>query len=180
MSALARLSMVTVVGMIFAGASAQAQAPGLAVDQKSCEAFVQNFYDWYWNPIAAQAELPGFDPKSKHSLDDVLTRKPRVLTPELSRLLKGDEDTTRFSGGAATLAFDPFLNGPNPHGQFRVNRVTVSGDRCWATVDAGHLQVELKRSKDGWLIANFIYSFYYQNGVKRDIPDDDLLHLLRG
>jgi hypothetical protein len=140
-------------------------------DKESCQFFVQNFYDWYWNSYADQADMPGLVGRS---LADVVKRKPPVLDPELLKLLK-----YRVHGGrTGSLDFDPFLNSNSPHGKYMVSKVLVSGDTCRATIDAGHEIAALKRAGLSWVFVDFHYSYYYDDGSKQDIPDADLILML--
>lgn len=142
-------------------------------EAQSCQAFVQKFYDWYWNSVADQADQAGFHPT--RTLDDVVKLKPPVLGPELLKLLKRE---ARTSGGIGGLGIDPFLSGPLPHGRYTVSEVFVGGDGCRATIPAGHEIAELRKAGAGWVFVDFHYSFYYQDGTKRQIPDADLIELL--
>lgn len=140
-------------------------------DRQSCQAFVQKFYDWYWNPFADQADMPGL---RGHTVVDVLKLNPPVLDPNLLKLLKREER----GGRAGSLDFDPFLNSNAPHGKYVVSKVEVSGDFCRAIIDAGHEVAALKKAGSSWLFVDFRYSYYFDNGTKRTIPDTDLIQLL--
>jgi hypothetical protein len=39
-------------------------------DEQSCRAFVQKFYDWYWNQFADDADDPKFNSRKLHSYGD--------------------------------------------------------------------------------------------------------------
>jgi hypothetical protein len=153
------------------GALKSAAAQAAKDDQQSCQDFVQKFYDWYWNPFAEQADMAGLH---GHTVGEVLQLKPPVLGPELLKLLKRE---TR-GGGVESLDFDPFLNSNAPHGKYMVSKVAVSGDWCRATIDAGHEIAALKKLGASWVFVDFHYSYYYEDGTKRNIPDADLILLL--
>jgi len=155
------------------GASRGAVAQSEDSEQQSCRAFVQKFYDWYWNPEADQADQPGFH--QTHTPADVVKMKPPVLAPNLLRLLKS---AARLPGGIAGMEFDPFLSGPDPRGKYTVGQVAVSGDECRATLPAGHVVAEVKKAGGSWVFANFHYSFYYKDGTKEDVPDTELIQML--
>ena len=149
----------------------QASAQAAADDQQSCRAFVQKFYDWYWNSDAGQADMPGL---RSHTLVEVLKLKPPVLGPNLLKLLKREAR----EGQTGNLGFDPFLNSNGPHSKYLVSKVEVSGDVCRATIDAGHEIAALKKSGPNWVFVDFHYSYYYDDGSKRATPDADLIQLL--
>jgi hypothetical protein len=158
--------------LMFAYFGAQrASAQTLNRDQQSCKAFVQKFYDWYWNPYAEQADMPGLH---VHTLADVLKLKPPVLGPDLLKLFKHEMRGGRID----SLDFDPFLNSNSPHGKYMVSNVESSGDLCRATIDAGHEIAKLKKAGSSWALVDFHYSYYYSDGTRRAIPDADLIQLL--
>lgn len=148
---------------------ANAQAP--QDDKQSCQDFVQKFYDWYWNSLADQKDMPGL---RAHSLQEVIKLKPPVLSPDLLRLLKKEVR----AGGIGKLDMDPFLANDTPHGKYTVSKVEITGDYCRATIDAGHEIAALKKSGPSWVFADFHYSYFYEDGTKRDLPDTDLISLL--
>jgi len=140
---------------------------------------VQKFYDWYWNQFADKANDLNFDLHKLHWYDDALRLKPPVLSPELIRLIKKDEDESKAAGGdIVNLDFDPFLNSQDAQGKYVVGRVVIARDRCRATLAAGHMDAELQKSGSIWLFVNFHYSYYSEDGKKKEFPNDDLLHIL--
>jgi len=164
----------------------QAQAPNHAqdraqasTDQQSCRSFVQDFYDWYWNQFAGKTDDPAFTPKSLHRLDEVLQRKPPILSLELVRLLKGDRRAGKNKeGDRAALDFDPFLNSKAPRGPYHVATLSVAGDQCRAVMNKGHVIANLVKAESTWIFVNFQYSYFYDDGSKMQLPDNDLIHIL--
>jgi hypothetical protein len=142
-------------------------------DEQSCRAFVQKFYDWYWNQSSGTAN------EMSHEDDEVPALKPAVLSPELIRLLKRDEAQAKASGTYAYLDFDPFLNSQDPDGKYNVVRVTVKGGVCRAKLSQRGIVAEVRRSGPSWVFSNFYYySFYSEDGRKKGTLDDDLIHTL--
>ena len=113
--------------------------------EKSCHAFVQGFYSWYF----------------RHG-DEGRALKRYAFSPELGRLLRKDEK-------AGAIDFDRFLatNG-DAFERYVVGKATLKGNTCWVEV---YGIASRKRSekpvvipevmyKDGrWLFANFHYSW---------------------
>jgi hypothetical protein len=145
-------------------------------EEASCHGFVQKFYDWYWNQFADKADAQNLNP---HSIEDVLKLRPSVLSPELARLIKKEEDAMRATGQIGNLDFDPFLNGQDMSEKFLVTRVHVSNGVCRTTVKgSSEVRPELKKSGSTWIFVNFHYSFYSEDGMKKMLPDNDLIHIL--
>jgi len=142
-------------------------------DEKSCRAFVQKFYDWYWNQSSGNTDA------EQQGDDKVPALKPAVLSPELIRLMKRDEARSIAAGGYANLDFDPFLNSQDPHGKYDVVQVTVHGGVCRAKLSQLDIVAEANRSAPGWVFSNFYYSYYSEDGRKKEAPDDDLVHILK-
>jgi|HubBroStandDraft_1064217.scaffolds.fasta_scaffold262458_2 hypothetical protein len=145
-------------------------------DERSCRAFVQKFYDWYWNQSSGNADA------EQQGDDKVPALKPAVLSPELIRLMKRDEARAKASGTYANLDFDPFLNSQDPDGKYNVVRVTVKGGVCRAKLSQRDIVAEARRSGPGWVFSNFYYPNYSEDGHKIKAPDDDpddLIHILR-
>src|SRR5579863_3041088 len=173
------LAAMAVVALISAPTSlAQAQSP--ALDEASCRGFVQGFYDSYWNRYAGKLAGPKKDPNFHFpGIEEVLARNPPALSRQLIDLIRKDEKQSRESNEVGNLDFDPFLNSQDPEGIHRVSRVELRGDVCTATVDRAHTVAELKRNAPGWLFVNFHYSYFKPDGKTKDVPDDDLLHILQ-
>lgn len=74
--------------------------------QRSAQAFVQGFYDWYI-PIAQTNN-------SRPPFNIVLQNKPYLLSPELFRALEKDSEASAKSTDLVGLDFDPFLNSQDP------------------------------------------------------------------
>ncbi len=155
----------------------EANLPSL--EERSCQQFVQKFYDWYWNQFADKADDLNFDLRKLHSVRDVLRRRPAVLNLELDRLLEDEEKQMEATREIGNLDFDPFLNSQDPRGKYLVERVAIASDSCLVTIDQGHEVAELKKSGSSWLFVNFRYSYYSVDGKKRESPDDDLIDILK-
>jgi len=140
-------------------------------DKQSCRAFVQKFYDWYWN------QSSGTTNEMSHEDDEVPALKPAVLSPELIRLLKRDEAQSIAVDGYANIDSDPFLNSQDPDGKYDVVQVTVHGGVCRAKLSQRDIVAEVKRSGAGWVFSNFYY-FYYDDQRKKKELVDDLVHSL--
>jgi hypothetical protein len=151
--------------------------PESSAQEQSCQAFVQKFYDWYWNQFADWADDPKFDHRKLHWYNDALKRKPPVLSQELIRLIKKDQECEKEAKGICNLDFDPFLNSQAARGKYLVNGVTFTSARCKATIENGHEVAELVKSGSSWEFVNFHYSFLSEDG-KKFSPDDDLVHIL--
>jgi Protein of unknown function (DUF3828) len=154
-----------------------AESP-LTPDEQSCKAFVQDFYDWYWNQFADRANDPNFDVRRLHSYPDVVRRHPPILSSGLFKLIKRDQRTSEATQSVGVLDFDPFLNTQDPEGKYLVNHVTISNGQCEAEIDHAHLISDLTRSGSTWVFTNFHYSFYSEDGKAKAAPDDDLIDML--
>lgn len=142
-------------------------------DEQSCRAFVQKFYDWYWN------QTSGNTTAKSHDYDDALALKPAVLSPELIRLIKRDDARAIAAGGIANLDFDPFLNSQDPEGKYDVVRVTVNHGVCRSELSQRDIVAVAKTSGPGWVFSNFYYSFFSEDRRKKEAPDDNLVRILR-
>jgi len=151
--------------------------PEPSARERSCQAFVQKFYDWYWNQLADRADNPDFDLRQLHVYDDALRVKPPVLSRQLVKLIKKDRECNKREHGICNLDFDPFLNSQDARGKYLVNSVTLTSAGCMATIENGHEVVELVKSGSSWEFVNFHYSFLSEDG-KKFSPDDDLVHIL--
>jgi hypothetical protein len=160
------------------GAPPQAKMRPSSAGEESCKAFVQNFYDWYWNRFADQADRLWFDPKKEPNVWTVLERKPNLLGPELRRLLTREDKQTRATHEIGNLGFDPFFGNQDPQGKYLVGGVIVRGDRCDAGIVGQHVIPQLEKSGSTWVFVNFRYSFYSEDGKTKEFPDDDLVHIL--
>jgi len=154
-----------------------ATSPEPSLQEQSCQAFVQKFYDWYWNQFADRADDSNFDVSQLHVYDDALQVKPPVLSRQLVLLFKKDRECNKREQGICNLDFDPFLNSQDARGKYLVNRVTLANDRCLATIENGHEVTELVKSGSSWRFVNFHYSFLSEDGRKMS-PDDDLVRIL--
>jgi len=157
--------------------SQRTEARALNADEESCKAVVQKFYDWYWNRFADQAEKPGFNLQRLPSAEDVLRLKPPVLDRALQQLLQNEEDEMRRTHEIGNLDFDPFLNTQDAQGEYTVNGVDVTKDRCAVRIERGHLTAELEKVGTSWIFTNFDYRFVSEDG-KQIAPDDNLVHIL--
>lgn len=149
-----------------------------ASDEQSCRAFVQKFYDWYWNQFADKADNPSFDEHQLHGYHEVVRLHPPVLSLELIRLFKRDERLSKAAHGIANLDFDPFLNSQDPEGKYLVISATAVNGQCQAHIERGHLAAELKKFGSTWIFTNFHYSFYTDDGKTKEAPDADMVQIL--
>jgi hypothetical protein len=154
--------------------------PSPTADRQSCQAFVQDFYDWYWNRYAERAKSLGFDLHTLPNVETVLARKPSVLSPELSQLIADDRKKMLATHQSGKLDFDPFWGNQDAQGKYVVGRVSVTGDRCKARVEQGDETVELQRSGSSWVFVNIYYCFAaYDPTAERKCPDNDLVQILK-
>jgi len=141
----------------------------LSKDEASCRAFVQQFYDWYLSSSAVWY--------------CVAKLKPQVLSPELFRLLKKEDNTQTACKCIDHLDADPFVNSQDPDSKYIVEHVAIVNGRCDATVRGNNggseVRPELTRTSTGWVFINFHYSFYSKDGKRKLFPDDDLVRMLK-
>ncbi len=139
-------------------------------EETSCREFVQQFYDWYLN--------------SDSRWYDVAKLNPKVLSAELFKLLRKEDQTQETCKCIDHLDSDPFLNSQDPDRKYVVKTVKVASGRCSTTVkgageDAAEVRPELMRTSAGWVFVNFHYSFYSENGQRKLSPDNDLINMLK-
>lgn len=141
----------------------------LSKDEASCRAFVQQFYDWYLGRSAVWYS--------------VAKLKPQILSPELLKLLKKEDDTQTTCRCIDHLNFDPFVNSQDPDPEYIVEHVAVVNGRCNAIVKGtsgvSEVRPELTWTSTGWVFINFHYSFYSEDGKRKLFPDDDLVQMLK-
>ena len=70
------------------------------------------------------------------------------------------------------------MNSQDPQGKYVARRVVIDGDNCRAKIDGGSEIAELRKSGSSWLFVNFRYSYYSEDGKRKESPDDDLVHIL--
>lgn len=157
------------------GPLAVSNAQGSGAAEQSCRAFVQKFYDGYWNQYLPKLKDADF---SLPGTDAVLRARPPVLSQELIDLIVKDEKRSKETGDVGNLDFDPFLNSQDPQGRYLVTKVEVADTTCKATLSRAHTVAELKASGASWIFVNFHYSYFTPAG-KKDAPDADLLQILR-
>ena len=150
-------------------------------EEQSCKAFVQGFYDWYWNRFAARADDLNFDLRKLPNVETVLRRKPAVLSPELHRLLANEEKQMKITHEIGNLDFDPFWGNQDAQGKYLVDQITVADGQCRARVKQGNQGnefVELKKAGSAWVFANIYYCFSPKAGGK-NCPDSNLIEILK-
>ena len=137
--------------------------PDDSPNNKSCRAFVREFYDWY----------AGTDGKSRRT-KDVVEYRSSSLSPELFRDLKEEEEIqARTSDEITGLDFDPIVGSQDGGDSFVVGDVTNKDDHY--LVDVYGIDQNIKRKgpgikrkspgvtaelilKDGqWIFVNFHY-----------------------
>jgi hypothetical protein len=122
---------------------------------------VQNFYDWYENPVGSVADHK----LGQLSSDDAIQLKPGLFSDVLLNLLQEDREAqAKAKGDIVGLDFDPFFNSQDPSPKFTVQSVHINGDHCRAGVrgvDAGQLredvEPELRAEAGRWVFVNFHY-----------------------
>jgi hypothetical protein len=141
-------------------------------DERSCQEFVQGFYDWYINSHLSESHGVAWY--------DVPRLRPHSLSLELSNLLKKeDADQVKYQG-IIHLDADPFLNSQDPSLKYSVESVAITNGRCLAVVKgSSEVRPELLQNSAGWAFTNFHYSFYSEDGKRKSYPDDDLIHMLK-
>ena len=179
-----RVAQLMTLGSVFAffatNAYAQPATPAAVnADEQSCRKFVQDFYDWYWNQFADDADKPSFDMRREHDYHQVVRLHPPVLSPELIELIKKDEKCSKRSQGICNLDFDPFWGNQDAQGKYTVGRVVVKGDRCDVKIVGQQVAPELGKSGSKWLFTNFHYPFYSEDGKTMEAPDSDLVQILK-
>ena len=92
------------------------QVDAAPLDAQSVRSFVQSFYTWYASGVHDVSPL-----------EVVLAKRPSVLSPELFRALKADDDAQRkVPDDIVGLDFDPFLNSQEQAGRYTVGAITMS------------------------------------------------------
>lgn len=144
-------------------------------EELSCQAFVQEFYDWY---ISRDVQYEK-SRKVRTTSDYVLQFRPDVLSPELRRLLKDDSEAQSKANEIVGLDFDPFFNSQDPSPKFEVESVSVMNDRCDAVVNGiregekqERIMPELVATGHTWVFLNFHYE-------SKSPQDENLVSLLK-
>lgn len=136
----------------------------LSKEERSCQKFVQEFYDWYTAP----AKMDKKNPDRSLNSDDVLDWRPELLDKGLYSLIKSDRDCIAKSQGICDLEFDPFFGSQDPSQRYLVKNVHIKEDRCrvpMMEIRDGVLQTtssvepDLKRQGNHWVFYNFYYDF---------------------
>jgi len=131
---------------------------------------VQKFYDWYL--------------ERGSTWQDVAKLKPQVLSVELLRLLRKEDQSQTDCKCVDHLDADPFLNSQDPDSRYVVTKVAVVNGRCNAVVRgagpvAAEVRPELVRTRASWIFVNFHYSFYSEDGKGKLFPDANLVSMLK-
>jgi hypothetical protein len=142
----------------------------LSNEERSCQKFVQDFYDWY----AAPATMDKEHPDRSLNMDDVLDWKPQLLDKGLFSLLKSDRDCIAKTKGICDLDFDPFFGSQDPSQKYLVKDVHLKGNRCRVPMieerngvlqTTPSVEAELEKQTDHWVFIDFYYNNYPdQNG----------------
>lgn len=155
---------------LLAASSSFAQGTPAQDAKKSCQDFVQAFYDWYV-PVAL-----------KHGrarpADLALKHKGTAFSRELAQALREDSEAqAKVKGDVVGLDFDPFLNSQDPSERYVVGNITPKGDRYWVEIysltsgkkSAKPDVVPELMFKDGrWIFVNFHYG-------ESELPEDENL-----
>jgi hypothetical protein len=161
--------------LAFSAQTVSCQTAGEQETEQSCRKFVQAFYDWYLSKDPASGKL------SAPSMDAVLKREADVLSPELYRSLKEDDDAQEnCPGEICGLDFDPFLGSQDASAHFAAVTVTRKGSSYWVDVygiESGkrreHVIPELTQQNGRWIFVNFHY------GKNKWTSDANLLSILK-
>jgi hypothetical protein len=165
-----QLFRLLVVGLFFVSGLPSLRAQSPSKRETSCRVFVQKFYDWYLT--------------SDSRWYDVAKLKPKILGPELRKLLIKEDEIQTKCKCIDHLDADPFLNSQDPDRRYAVKTVNVDGDRCNATVkgvgeDAAEVRPELEWTTGWWIFVNFHYSFYSEDAKRKLYPDTDLISVMK-
>jgi len=148
-------------------ATVQVARHALTEEAKSCQAFVQEFYNWY----LPRFNIPISPVNEKNSAqgptsDDVLKIRPEALSPKLLHMLQGDsEASAKAVGEIVGLDFDPFLNTNGDFGtEARVTRVSLVNGLCRVSVQGyeknqpeGQVFAELSPKGNLWVFEDFYF-----------------------
>jgi hypothetical protein len=169
---------IALIAIMLIPAGAQtARKPAADDDVRSCRNFVQDFYDWYWNRTFKGSEMP--------SMEEILRHRPQLLSAKLQKLLRADAELKKNADGIVGLEFNPFLNDGNgrPNAtQYLIQNAVVTDKQCIVTFKnvwpSYGVRPELLKTQSGWIFVNFHYNFYTEDGKTKDLPDEDLIHIL--
>lgn len=166
---------LTLCLLLLSASSLYSQAKQQRDNEKSCNRFVQSFFDWYVEqPDVARA----------------LKNKPAAFSPELARRLKEDVDSrTTSSGKIEALDWDPILTGNDrpPGERYLVSRSTVKPDgecraelrQVWSGEETDNIvAAELSKDIRGWHFVNFYYRFQHSD-FQASVAQGGLLGILR-
>jgi hypothetical protein len=145
-----------------------AQQP--AALKRSCQTFVQSFYDWYLPRLVNETPLP--------APDLALRDRSSAFSPELLHALRDDAAArASVADEIVGLDFDPFLNTQDPDSSYVLGRVMQKGNSCRVEVHgvaSGQKRVkpdvipELTYKHGRWMFVNFHYG-------KSKLPADENL-----
>jgi len=138
-------------------------------DAAGCRAFVQEFYDWYYNRSMDT-------PRAWYT---AVEDRPQAFTPELLRLLRRNAHVQEQKGAIQAFDMDPFLNSQDPEGRYDGQKARVEGEQCSVALQAASsVRPLLHWEQTHWAFANFRYSFATDQKTGARYPDNDLLHML--
>ena len=110
---------IALSGVLLATALGFTAKAGSPDSSQAVRSFVQSFYNSY------TALASGIHDSSP--LETILAKRRSVLSPELFRALKADDDAQRkVSDDVVGLDFDPFLNTQEQAGHYTIGRITAS------------------------------------------------------
>ncbi len=105
--------------------------------------------------------------------------KPPVLSQQLATLIEKDRQASiAADGDIINLDFDPFLYSQDPRGKYVVGKIAVSNNGCLAEINNGRVIAELKKSGSSWLFVNFRYIEFPKIKEEKELPNNDLVHIL--
>jgi Protein of unknown function (DUF3828) len=169
------------VSTVQSGSQSMAQQTLARVEteqERSCQGFVQGFYDWYFDRLNLQNKVQS----NNSTLDDVIRLKPEFLSARLQQMLTEDRDAaSKNRDEIVGLDFDPYINAQDWDGKYWVQSVVVKGNGCkafvWGT-DSGKkreiVDPELESVQGKWVFVNFHYP------GQSDPRSENLIDLLNG
>jgi len=162
--------------LLLLASSAPLRAQGTTPEEteKSCRAFVQEFYTWY---VARALKI-----KSGDSSEYALRNRASSFSPELTRRLRQDLAASKKAEEIVGLEMDPFLNAQDNAERYVAGKVTPRGEGFWVAVyrlesgkraPAPDVTPEVVFKDGRWVFVNFHYG--KEGGAERE----NLLSLLK-
>lgn len=140
-----------------------AQSQTLSPEVEECRTVVQNFYGWY-----VRLENTDAPKQTEAPLERAIRQKRDLFSAELIGLVE-QADVEQRRVDDAGIDFDPILNTQDAADRYITERVTVTGERCYAEIHAAYpptrrkdyskpdVIAELSRTNHRWRFVNFHY-----------------------